>query len=44
VAAHLSEKNNHPDKVREALLKAAPEAQNRLRLAQQDGVSSWLTL
>jgi phosphoribosyl 1,2-cyclic phosphodiesterase len=44
VAAHLSEKNNRPDKARAALLEAAPGVEDRLWIAEQDGVSPWLEL
>ncbi|MET0103492.1 MAG: MBL fold metallo-hydrolase [Sedimenticola sp.] len=41
VAAHMSEKNNLPELVREALLEAAPEIEGRLSLAAQDSVTGW---
>ncbi len=44
VAAHISDKNNLPDKAREALLEQAPEMESRLHLLQQDRVSRWFTL
>lgn len=44
LAAHISEKNNHADKAREALLGAAPSVEPRLRIAAQDRGSGWLDL
>jgi phosphoribosyl 1,2-cyclic phosphodiesterase len=44
VAAHLSEKNNHPELVRNALLEAAPDVESRLSVLQQDRVSDWFEL
>ena len=41
-AAHLSEKNNHPDKAKTALLDAAPEIEDRLSLFEQDSASRWM--
>lgn len=42
LAAHLSEKNNRPDKVRDALLSRAPDIEQRLRIAEQDCSTGWL--
>ncbi len=42
VAAHLSAKNNHPEKAREALLAVSAELEERLILASQDGGTGWL--
>ncbi len=42
VAAHLSEKNNHPDKARDALLETSPEIEARLTLLNQDQVTAWV--
>ncbi len=42
VAAHISEKNNHPDKASETLLNACPDMQERLVLAKQNEVMDWL--
>jgi phosphoribosyl 1,2-cyclic phosphodiesterase len=44
VAAHLSEKNNRPERAREALLSAAPGLESRLRVAGQDAATPWLEL
>lgn len=44
VAAHLSEKNNQPERVREALLNAVPSMQERLTLASQDCSTGWMEL
>ncbi|MEJ1379710.1 MAG: MBL fold metallo-hydrolase [Candidatus Sedimenticola sp. (ex Thyasira tokunagai)] len=44
VAAHLSEKNNHPDRVRDTLLSAVPEIEKRLSITCQDQVSGWFEI
>lgn len=44
LVGHLSEKNNHPELVRDRLLGAVPELESRLALAGQDRISPWLTL
>jgi len=41
VVAHVSEKNNHPDKVRESILSRLPELASRLTLTSQSEVSPW---
>lgn len=41
VAAHLSEKNNHPDRVEGALLSTVPELAGRLSFTCQNEVSDW---
>lgn len=41
VAAHLSEKNNHPELAREALCAIAPDLEPRLTLLCQDATSEW---
>lgn len=41
-AAHLSEKNNHPDKVRSTLLEASPKIAEPLSLLNQNDVSDWM--
>ncbi|MCW8890601.1 MAG: MBL fold metallo-hydrolase [Sedimenticola sp.] len=41
VVAHVSEKNNHPDKVRESILTRLPELASRLTLTCQSEVSPW---
>lgn len=42
VAAHISEKNNQPEKACEALLSASPDIEGRLVLARQDESTGWL--
>ncbi len=44
VAAHLSEKNNRPELVRECLSGVCGELDGRLRVASQDRPSDWLAL
>lgn len=44
VAAHLSEKNNRPELVRECLSGVCGELDGRLRVASQDRPSGWLAL
>ncbi len=44
VAAHLSEKNNHPEKVQEALFSTVPEIEGRLTITCQDQVSDWFEI
>lgn len=44
VAAHLSEKNNHPDLVREALAGVSSELDSCLDLLIQDKASDWFAL
>ncbi len=44
VAAHLSEKNNRPDKVRETLLSAASALEGRLTVATQERTTGWLEM
>jgi phosphoribosyl 1,2-cyclic phosphodiesterase len=44
VASHLSEKNNTPDLVREALTSVSPEIGKRLAFALQDEVSDWFPI
>jgi phosphoribosyl 1,2-cyclic phosphodiesterase len=44
VAAHLSEKNNRPDKVRETLLCAAAALEGRLTVATQERATGWLEM
>ncbi|MES9881286.1 MAG: MBL fold metallo-hydrolase [Sedimenticola sp.] len=44
VAAHLSEKNNHPERVRKTLLSAVPEIEARLSITSQDQVSGWFEI
>jgi phosphoribosyl 1,2-cyclic phosphodiesterase len=41
VASHLSEKNNRPELVREALTSVSPGIEGRLAFALQDHVSDW---
>jgi phosphoribosyl 1,2-cyclic phosphodiesterase len=41
VAAHLSEKNNRPQRVRETLLSRFPDLESRLAMTSQDGTSDW---
>ncbi|TVO74837.1 MBL fold metallo-hydrolase [Sedimenticola selenatireducens] len=41
VVAHVSEKNNHPDKVRESILSRLPQLASRLTLTNQSDVSPW---
>lgn len=41
-AAHLSEKNNHPDKAKGALLDAVPEMKDRMSLLSQDRAGEWV--
>ena len=41
VAGHLSQQNNRPESVHDALLNELPELQGRLSIVQQDGVSGW---
>ncbi|MGB7551679.1 MAG: MBL fold metallo-hydrolase, partial [Chromatiaceae bacterium] len=40
--AHLSEKNNHPELARQALLAVDASLADRLTLAEQDSPSPWL--
>jgi len=42
VAAHISEKNNHPEKVGEALLSVGADLEQRLVLASQEQGTGWL--
>ena len=42
VAAHLSEKNNAPDKAREALLDADPLIESKMSILAQDDVADWV--
>jgi len=42
--AHMSEKNNHPDRVRETLRQVSTELEQRLTLADQDHPGPWLAL
>jgi phosphoribosyl 1,2-cyclic phosphodiesterase len=42
--AHVSEKNNHPRRVRETLLQVSADLDLRLRLAGQDIPGPWLAL
>jgi phosphoribosyl 1,2-cyclic phosphodiesterase len=44
VASHLSEKNNRPDLVREALTSVSPGIEERLAFALQDEVSNWFEI
>lgn len=44
LVAHISEKNNHPRFVREALLQVCAGLESRLTLAAQDRHSPWLCL
>ncbi len=44
VASHLSEKNNTPDLVQEALLSVTPEIEDRFSVAFQDRVSDWFDI
>lgn len=44
VVAHLSEKNNCPERVREALLNRVPEVADRLRMTRQSEVSDWFEI
>ena len=44
VAAHLSEKNNSPERVRETLRNRHPELAGRLNFAAQTAPSGWLEL
>ncbi len=44
VAAHLSEKNNTPERARETLLEQVPGVAGRLALATQEEGSGWLEL
>jgi phosphoribosyl 1,2-cyclic phosphodiesterase len=44
VAAHLSEKNNTPERARETVLERVPDMEARLTLLGQDGASGWFTL
>jgi phosphoribosyl 1,2-cyclic phosphodiesterase len=44
VASHLSEKNNLPDLVREALTSVSPQIEERLAFAFQDRVSGWFDM
>ncbi|WP_428609894.1 MBL fold metallo-hydrolase [Sedimenticola sp.] len=41
VVAHVSEKNNHPEKVRESILSRLPQLASRLTLTCQSEVSPW---
>ena len=42
VVAHISEKNNHPDRVRSALAEQLPELDVRITLTCQHTVSGWI--
>ena len=44
VAAHLSEQNNRPEAVRQALLEVCPGLDGRLSVAEQDAPGEWLSL
>ena len=44
VAAHLSEKNNHPDLARAALCAVSESVAQRLSLLAQDRVSAWFSV
>ncbi len=44
VAAHLSEKNNHPEKVRQRIASVSARLQDRFTIAQQDHPTAWLSL
>lgn len=44
VAAHLSEKNNHPDLAREALVGVCPSLSERLAILAQHQVSDWFVI
>jgi phosphoribosyl 1,2-cyclic phosphodiesterase len=44
VAAHLSEKNNHPDKAREAVATVSVDLAERLLVADQDRPGPWLEI
>ncbi len=44
VIGHISEKNNHPDRVRETLLDTDPKLEQRLTLLRQDRASDWFEL
>lgn len=44
VAAHLSEKNNSPERVRDTLLEAAPDVADRLVFTHQDRGTGWFDL
>lgn len=44
VAAHLSEKNNHPDLAVAALCESVSDLQPRLSVLQQDQTSAWFNL
>jgi phosphoribosyl 1,2-cyclic phosphodiesterase len=44
LAAHISEKNNSPEKARQALQQQAPELAQRTQLLQQHSVSPWFDL
>ena len=41
-AAHLSEKNNHPEKAKATLLEASPDMEDRLTLFDQHQVGNWM--
>ncbi len=44
VAAHLSEKNNHPDLARDALVGVCPSLTERLAILAQNQVSDWFVI
>jgi phosphoribosyl 1,2-cyclic phosphodiesterase len=44
IASHLSEKNNHPQRVEDALAAALPKLLGRLHFATQDAVSQWFLI
>ncbi len=44
VAAHLSEKNNAPSRVRETILSIIPEMEERLTITQQDSSCGWFEI
>ena len=44
LVAHISEKNNHPDRVRETLIQVSSDLEQRLTLARQDRPGPWLAL
>ena len=41
VVAHVSEQNNHPEKVRDSILSRLPQLASRLTLTCQSEVSPW---
>ncbi|MEJ2455173.1 MAG: MBL fold metallo-hydrolase [Candidatus Thiodiazotropha sp.] len=44
LASHLSQKNNHPHRIEEALEAALPGLMDRLHFATQDAVSQWFQI